>query len=79
MATKRGLVPANAVGIIDSDYRGPVIVALKNTSNEVQYVEHGERIAQLIVQPYIPVRFNPVPSIGTTARGATGFGDSGNK
>jgi dUTP pyrophosphatase len=79
MATKRGLTLANTVGIIDSDYRGAVIVALKNTSNEVQIVEHGERIAQLIVTPYIPVAFNLVESVGTTARGATGFGASGNK
>ena len=79
MATKRGLVPANKVGVIDSDYRGPVIVALKNESNEVQVIEHGERIAQLVVQPYIPVIFNEVNNIGTTARGDGGFGSSGNK
>lgn len=79
MATKRGLVLANTVGIIDSDYRGPIIVALKNTSNEVQVVEHKERIAQLVVTPYLPVFFNEVNSIGTTARGTGGFGSSGNK
>ena len=79
MATKRGLVPANAVGVIDADYRGPVIVALKNTSNELQVVEHGERIAQLVVQPYLPIVFNEVENIGTTARAEGGFGSSGNK
>ena len=78
-ATKRGLVLANTVGIIDADYRGAVIVALKNTSNEIQYIEQGERIAQLIVQPYINVNFNETDSIGTTARGDSGFGSSGNK
>ena len=79
MATKRGLVLANGTGIIDSDYRGELIVALKNTSNEVQTVEHGERIAQIVITPYIPVIFNETNSIGTTARGEGGFGSSGNK
>lgn len=79
MATKRGLTLANTVGIIDSDYRGPLIVALKNTSNETQVVEHGERIAQLVVTPYVPVTFTEVETIGTTSRGVGGFGSSGNK
>ena len=77
MATKRGLVPANAVGVIDSDYRGAIIVALKNTSNEIQIVEHGERIAQLVIQPYCPAILKQVDSIGTTARGNGGFGSTG--
>jgi dUTP pyrophosphatase len=79
MATKRGLIPANAVGVIDSDYRGPIIVALKNTSNEMQVVEHGERIAQLVVQPYCPITLNETDSIGTTGRGENGFGSTGTK
>lgn len=79
MATKRGLVLANGTGIIDSDYRGALIVALKNTSNELQIVEHGERIAQIVVTPYCPVIFNEVDSIGTTARGEGGFGSTGSK
>jgi dUTP pyrophosphatase len=79
MATKRGLVLANGTGIIDADYRGCVIAALKNTSNELQVVEHGERIAQLIVQPFVPVQFVEKENIGTTARGDKGFGSSGNK
>ena len=65
--------------VIDSDYRGPVIVALKNESAEVQTIEHGERIAQLVVQPYIPVVFTEVDNIGTTARGEGGFGSTGTK
>jgi len=77
MATKRGLAPANKVGVIDADYRGPIIVALKNESNELQYIEHGERIAQLVVQPYISVVFDEVDNIGTTARGEGGFGSTG--
>lgn len=79
MATKRGLTPVNKVGVIDCDYRGPVIVALYNETDEMQYVEHGERIAQLVVQPFNPVIFNEVESIGTTARGDGGFGSSGTK
>ena len=63
--------------VIDSDYRGPIIVALKNESNEIQYIEHGERIAQLVVQPYIAVDFIEAQEIGTTARGEGGFGSTG--
>jgi dUTP pyrophosphatase len=79
MATKRGLVLANGTGIIDSDYRGPVIVALKNTSNTVQKITHGERIAQIIVQPYVSVNFKNTTTIGTTARGSDGFGSTDKK
>jgi dUTP pyrophosphatase len=79
LATKKGLAPANKVGVIDSDYRGPLIVALKNESDEIQFIEHGERIAQLVVQPYIAVVFNEVENIGTTARGDGGFGSTGTK
>ena len=79
MATKRGLVLANGTGIIDADYRGPVIAAMKNTSNEPQIIGHGERIAQLIVEPYIAVHFNELETIGTTARGDGGFGSSDKK
>lgn len=79
MATKRGLVLANGTGIIDSDYRGPIIVALKNTSNELQIVEHGERIAQIVVTPYCPVIFQEMETIGTTSRGEGGFGSTGSK
>jgi dUTP pyrophosphatase len=79
MATKRGLAPVNKVGVIDADYRGPVIVALKNESNEIQYIEQGERIAQIVVTPFFPAVFHETDSIGTTARGEGGFGSSGNK
>lgn len=77
LATKQGLAPANKVGVIDSDYRGPVIVALRNESNEAQIINHGARIAQLVVVPYLSVAFNEVTSIGTTARGEGGFGSTG--
>lgn len=79
LATKRGLAPANKVGVIDSDYRGPIIVALKNESNEIQYIEHGERIAQIVIQPYVCVEFEETENIGTTARGEGGFGSTGTK
>lgn len=77
LATKRGLAPANKVGVIDADYRGPIIVALRNESDEPQIIEHGERIAQLVVQPYVCVTFEETENIGTTARGEGGFGSSG--
>ena len=79
MATKRGLVLANGTGIIDSDYRGPIIAAVKNTSNEPQVIDHGERIVQLVVEPYVTVHFNEQETIGTTARGEGGFGSSDKK
>lgn len=77
LASKKGLRPANCVGIVDEDYRGGVLVAIRNDSNEVQVIQHGERIAQLIVQPYIPVVFNEVNELSTTDRGAGGFGSTG--
>lgn len=77
LATKCGLAPANKVGVIDADYRGPIIIAIKNESDMVQTIEHGERIAQLVVQPYVPVTFVETDSIGTTARGEGGFGSTG--
>ena len=77
MATKQGLAPANKVGVIDSDYRGPVIVAIRNESDQMQVINHGERIAQLVVLPYLPVTYNEVDTIGTTMRGEGGFGSTG--
>lgn len=77
IATKEGLRPANCTGVIDSDYRGEIIVALHNDSDTHRIVEPGERIAQLIVQPYIPVKWHEVKDLSTTDRGANGFGSSG--
>ena len=77
LATKQGLRPANCVGVIDSDYRGEVIVALHNDSNESRTVEPGERIAQLVVLPYITTGFIEVDSLDETKRGAGGFGSTG--
>ena len=77
IATKRGLRPANCVGVIDSDYRGPVIVALHNDTEELQFIEPGERIAQMILLPYIEMKFNEVNELSDTSRGDSGFGASG--
>ena len=77
MATKRGLRPANCVGVIDSDYRGEIIVALRNDSNTEQVITSGERIAQIVIMPYLPIEFNEVNSLEDTERGDGGFGSTG--
>lgn len=77
IATKRGLRPANCVGVCDSDYRGEYIVALHNDMDEIQSIEPGERIAQMILLPFISMDFNEVNELSDTARGEGGFGDSG--
>lgn len=77
IATKRGLRPANCVGVCDSDYRGEYIVALHNDTNEVQIIEPQERIAQMILLPFVGMSFNEVTKLSDTTRGAGGFGGSG--
>ena len=77
LATKKGLRPANTPGVCDSDYRGEYIVALHNDSETVQIVEPGDRIAQLIILPYVPVFFDEVEELNETERGAGGFGSTG--
>ena len=79
LALKQGLRPANCVGVIDSDYRGPVIVALHNDSSETRLIEHGERIAQLIIQKYEAVVISVVDDLSDTERGEGGFGSTGTK
>ncbi len=79
LASKRGLAPANKVGVIDSDYRGEVMVALHNHGTAPQTVEHGERIAQLVLAPVITADFNVVDDLDSTARGTGGFGSTGTK
>lgn len=79
LATKRGLAPANKVGVVDSDYRGEVMVALHNHSNVDATVEVGERIAQLVVTPFLSVSFSEVEELSDTVRGEGGFGSSGRK
>lgn len=79
LATKKGLAPANKVGVIDSDYRGEIKVSLHNHSNEARVVEKGERIAQIVFTPYIQGMFNEVDELDDTQRGAGGFGSTGSK
>ena len=77
LATKQGLAPANKVGVVDSDYRGAVIVALYNHSKGERTVKAGDRIAQLVVLPYIPVDLTEVEELDDTERGDGGFGHTG--
>lgn len=79
LATKEGLRPANCVGVIDSDYRGEIIVALHNDSNIVRVVEKGERIAQIVIMPYLSVEFEEVDNLDETKRGNGGFGSTDKK
>ncbi len=79
LATKRGLAPANKVGVIDADYRGEIMVSLHNHSSEVQKVDAGERIAQLVVTPFLRVAFDEAADLSDTDRGAGGFGSTGAK
>ena len=79
LATKKGLRPANCVGLIDADYRGNCIVALHNDTNEMMSIEPQERIAQLVIMPFIPAHFNLVDELTDTERGSDGFGSTGNK
>lgn len=79
LATKRGLAPANKVGVVDCDYRGEVKVALHNHSEIPQMVAVGERVAQLVITPYITAEFIAVDELSTTVRGAGGFGSTGSK
>lgn len=77
MGAKRGLAPANKVGVIDSDYRGEVMVALHNHGSVPQTVCHGERIAQLLVTAVLSPAFEECGELDETARGAGGFGSTG--
>ena len=77
LSTKKGLAPANKVGVCDSDYRGEYIVALHNHSNQSAVVNHGERIAQLVVVPFLEVDFVEVDALSETDRGDGGFGSTG--
>ncbi len=79
LATKQGLRPANCVGVIDSDYRGEIIVALHNDSDEIQKIPARSRIAQLIFIPYAKADFTIVENLDDTARGNGGFGSTGIK
>ncbi len=77
LATKQGLRPANCVGVVDSDYRGEIIVAIHNDSDEIRYIENGDRIAQMILIPYIPMTFIETDELSESGRGQDGFGSTG--
>lgn len=79
LASKRGLAPANKVGVIDSDYRGEVMVALHNHGTKAQTIEEGERIAQMVIAPYVTANFILSDSLDDTVRGEGGFGSTGTK
>ncbi|MDO9641419.1 MAG: dUTP diphosphatase [Pseudotabrizicola sp.] len=77
LSTKSGITLPNTPGTIDSDYRGPLGVALINLSDQPYTVRHGDRVAQMIVAPVIQATFAVVETLGDTARGAGGFGSTG--
>lgn len=77
LASKKGLRPANCTGVIDSDYTGEIIVAMHNDSKDFQTVTNGERVAQLVVIPFLPIEFSEVDELDKTDRGADGFGSTG--
>ena len=77
LASKRGLAPANKVGVVDADYRGEVMVALHNHSDKEETLTGGERIAQLAIVPFLKAEFEECADLSTTARGKGGFGSTG--
>lgn len=79
LASKRGLAPANKVGVVDCDYRGEIMVALHNHSNEAQTIAPKERIAQMVITPYVKAEFEEADTLSDTVRGEGGFGSTGRK
>lgn len=79
LATRQGLAPANKVGVIDADYRGELMVALHNHSGEPRTVENGDRVAQLVIVPYLTAQFTPAEELDGTGRGSGGFGSTGSR
>ena len=77
MGAKRGLAPANKVGVVDSDYRGEVKVVLLNHSKQPQTLQPGERVAQFVITPVLQPRYEQVEELTDTTRGAGGFGSTG--
>ena len=77
LASKQDLRPANCVGVVDSDYRGECFIALHNDGTQERTVRHGDRIAQLVLLPFLPMEFEEVDVLSETARGAGGFGSTG--
>lgn len=79
LASKRGLAPANKVGVIDADYRGEIMVALHNHTDRTQTVDAGERVAQLAIVPFLKAEFELSDELSDTVRGEGGFGSTGTK
>lgn len=79
LACKRGLAPANKVGVIDSDYRGQIVVVLHNHGKEPQTIENGERIAQMVITPVLTPPYVETEELSDSDRGAGGFGSTGSK
>jgi dUTP pyrophosphatase len=79
LASKRGLAPANKVGVVDADYRGEIMVALHNHGTVVQTIANGERIAQLVVAPFLKACYEQAEELNDTVRGTGGFGSTGTK
>ena len=77
LASKKGLAPANKVGVVDADYRGEVMVALHNHSEVSQTIEPGERVAQLVIAPFLKAEFTVAEELSETVRGTGGFGSTG--
>ena len=77
LGVKRGLAPANKVGVIDSDYRGEIMVMLFNHGRDVQQVQHGERVAQILITPVLTPAYQETEELSDTKRGAGGFGSTG--
>ncbi|MDO5155027.1 MAG: dUTP diphosphatase [Eubacteriales bacterium] len=79
LASKKGLAPANKVGVVDADYRGEIMVALHNHSGKETSIEPNERIAQLVITPYLTAHFEETEVLSETVRGEGGFGSTGSK
>lgn len=77
LACKRGLAPANKVGVIDADYRGEIMVALHNHGAGAETLSHGERIAQMVIAPFLSVSYEEADDLSDTVRGEGGFGSTG--
>lgn len=77
LAVKQGLAPSNKVGVIDADYRGEILISLLNHSRQERRVEPGERIAQIVITPFLAARFEETENLGETRRGEGGFGSTG--
>lgn len=79
IANKRGLAPSNKVGVVDADYRGEIMVSLHNHSNQQQEIADFERIAQMVITPFLKVEYTETDELSETVRGEGGFGSTGKK